>query len=53
MSDLFDRADIEAPETAHPRPLADRLRPRTLSEVIGQDKVLAPEGPTAFIYGGF
>jgi len=45
MSDLFDRADIEAPETAHPRPLADRLRPRTLSEVIGQDKVLAPEGP--------
>jgi len=27
------------------RPLADRLRPRTLSEVVGQDHVLAPEAP--------
>ena len=28
-----------------PRPLADRLRPKTLSEVVGQDHLLAPEGP--------
>ncbi|THD85209.1 replication-associated recombination protein A [Aliigemmobacter aestuarii] len=44
MPDLFDTA----PQPAHaegPRPLADRLRPRTLAEVIGQEKVLSPEGP--------
>jgi len=28
-----------------PRPLADRLRPKTLAEVVGQDHVLGPEGP--------
>ncbi|NYZ14016.1 replication-associated recombination protein A [Azospirillum sp. RWY-5-1] len=28
-----------------PRPLADRLRPRTLAEVVGQDHLLNPEGP--------
>jgi putative ATPase len=28
-----------------PRPLADRMRPRTLDEVVGQDHVLAPEAP--------
>ena len=28
-----------------PRPLADRLRPKTLDEVVGQDHVLAPEAP--------
>ena len=27
-----------------PRPLADRLRPRTLDEVVGQDHLLGPEG---------
>ena len=27
------------------RPLADRLRPAALSEVIGQEKVLGPDGP--------
>ncbi len=27
------------------RPLADRLRPRKLSEVVGQDHLLAPEAP--------
>ncbi len=30
---------------AAPRPLADRLRPRALAEVIGQDQVLGPDGP--------
>lgn len=32
-------------ESAAPRPLADRLRPRTLDEVVGQDHLLKPEGP--------
>lgn len=37
MSTLFE-ADA-------PRPLADRLRPATLSDVVGQDHILGPEGP--------
>ena len=32
-------------EAQAPRPLADRLRPRTLAEVIGQDHLLGPDGP--------
>jgi putative ATPase len=28
-----------------PRPLADRLRPRSIDEVVGQDHLLKPEGP--------
>ena len=28
-----------------PRPLADRLRPKTLAEVVGQDHLLKPSGP--------
>ena len=46
MSDLFDLAP-GAPETRNSghRPLADRLRPAALSDVIGQDKVLSAEGP--------
>jgi putative ATPase len=32
-------------DNATHRPLADRLRPRTLSEVVGQDHVLAPTAP--------
>ncbi len=42
MADLFDSPNT-APQA--PRPLADRLRPRTLAEVIGQAHVLSPEGP--------
>jgi putative ATPase len=42
MSDLFQAAGLE-PET--PSPLADRLRPKTLDEVVGQDHLLGPEGP--------
>ncbi|MBK8438372.1 MAG: replication-associated recombination protein A [Rhodobacter sp.] len=44
MADLFDSITPEPGGTA-PRPLADRLRPKTLAEVIGQDQVLSPEGP--------
>jgi putative ATPase len=42
MSDLFQAAGLE-PEA--PSPLADRLRPKTLDEVVGQDHLLGPEGP--------
>ena len=42
MADLFDTPS--APGDA-PRPLADRLRPRILAEVIGQSRVLSPDGP--------
>lgn len=43
MADLFDSAP--RPAADGPRPLADRLRPKRLSEVIGQGHVLSPEGP--------
>jgi len=42
MPDLFEAAGLK-PEA--PRPLADRLRPATLQEVVGQDHLLGPEGP--------
>ncbi|HXV25457.1 MAG TPA: replication-associated recombination protein A [Alphaproteobacteria bacterium] len=32
-------------ESQAPRPLADRLRPRRLEEVVGQDHLLKPEAP--------
>ncbi len=37
MSTLF--------EAQAPRPLADRLRPESLGQVVGQDHLLGPEGP--------
>lgn len=43
MADLFDSAAPSTP-TGN-RPLADRLRPKTLGEVIGQGHVLGPNGP--------
>ena len=42
MSDLFESGGLA--EDA-PRPLADRLRPKSLAEVVGQDHLLGPEGP--------
>jgi putative ATPase len=39
MSDLFDASDLASDA---PRPLADRLRPKSLSEVVGQDHLLSP-----------
>ncbi len=32
-------------EAGAPRPLADRLRPRNLGEVVGQEHLLKPDGP--------
>ncbi|MEG3086031.1 replication-associated recombination protein A [Sphingomonas sp. PB4P5] len=45
MADLF--APFDPPARAAPpenAPLADRLRPRTLSDVVGQDHITGPEG---------
>src|SRR5262245_26021712 len=38
---LFEAAGLEAEA---PRPLADRLRPTRLSEVVGQDHLIGPDG---------
>src|SRR5215211_4959129 len=38
---LFAAAGLERDA---PRPLADRLRPTTLAEVVGQDHLLGPDG---------
>ncbi|KEP70753.1 ATPase AAA [Thioclava dalianensis] len=46
MADLFDTPSdpaSDAPQAS--RPLADRIRPRALSEVIGQEQVLGPDAP--------
>ncbi|MEI4233032.1 replication-associated recombination protein A [Roseovarius sp. D22-M7] len=44
MADLFDTGEAPAASNA-PRPLADRLRPRALAEVIAQDHVLGSDAP--------
>lgn len=44
MTDLFDTPSANPPPQGL-RPLADRLRPTALDQVIGQDKVLSAEGP--------
>jgi len=41
VADLFSSPDL-APKTAHP--LADRLRPTALHEVVGQGHLVGPEG---------
>ena len=42
MTDLFSSAGLDA---AAPRPLADRLRPASLDEVVGQDHLLGDGAP--------
>ncbi|MCF8708268.1 replication-associated recombination protein A [Rhizorhapis sp. SPR117] len=48
MTDLFGSDESIAPEPAAKRsedaPLADRLRPKDLSEVVGQEHLTGPEG---------
>ena len=39
-------------ESQAPRPLADRLRPSILSEVVGQDHLIGPEGPIGRMLSG-
>ena len=41
MASLFQAAGLEK---AAPRPLADRLRPEKLADVVGQDHLLGPDG---------
>jgi len=47
VSDLFATADSPPPPGGAKvgQPLADRLRPKDLSEVVGQEHLLGPEGP--------
>lgn len=45
MSDLFDPVPSSTRPPDAARPLADRIRPGSLAEVIGQEAVLGPEGP--------
>jgi putative ATPase len=42
MSDLFEAGGLADDA---PRPLADRLRPKTVGEVVGQNHLIGPEGP--------
>ena len=42
MDNLFQAAGLEA---GAPRPLAERLRPRHITDVVGQDHLLSDEGP--------
>ncbi len=52
MPDLFDQnSDTNPPATA-PRPLADRLRPKTLGAVVGQDHILGESGPLHAMLSG-
>ena len=44
MSDLFDTGAPVSGNAAH-RPLADRLRPARLADVVGQEQVLGPDAP--------
>ncbi len=44
MSSLF--------ATQAPRPLADRLRPETLPEVVGQDHLVGRDGPIGRMVAG-
>jgi len=41
MSDLFSSAGLDRNA---PRPLADRMRPTTLAEVVGQEHLVGPDG---------
>ena len=47
MADLFSDQDVPSPAPEAPAanaPLADRLRPRSLGEVVGQEHLTGPEG---------
>ena len=48
MSDLFASAGLE---NDVPRPLADRLRPKTLAEVVGQEALTGPDGALTRLLG--
>jgi len=45
MADLFDSNDPPVQTSAARRPLADRLRPQTMLDVVGQAQLLGPNAP--------
>ncbi len=50
MPDLFAAMEPEpamAPRAESDRPLADRLRPQVLADLVGQEQLLRPEAPLA------
>ncbi|MXY33676.1 MAG: replication-associated recombination protein A [Boseongicola sp. SB0676_bin_33] len=49
MPDLFESPGPKPEPAWHP--LADRLRPRVLADVIGQDALLGPDGPLGTMLG--
>jgi putative ATPase len=49
MSDLFEAAGLEQ---GAPTPLAERLRPRKLDQVVGQDHLLKTDGPIGRMVAG-
>jgi len=49
VSSLFEAAGLS---DGAPRPLADRLRPAKLDEVVGQDHLLMPDGPIGRMTAG-
>ncbi len=54
MADLFSVAGVstEAAVSDDAKPLAEQLRPRTLAEVLGQDHLLATDGPIGRMAAG-
>ncbi|MEN3952939.1 replication-associated recombination protein A [Iodidimonas sp. SYSU 1G8] len=48
MTDLFHNAGLEA---GAPRPLAERLRPARIEDVVGQDHLLGPTSPIGRMLG--
>jgi putative ATPase len=49
MSNLFESAGLE---DSAPRPLADRLRPKSIDEVVGQNHLLNEDGPIGRMLSG-
>src|SRR5438045_4618000 len=46
MSDsLFDDAPLPSPASPAPSPLAERMRPRSLDEFVGQEALVGPGRP--------
>jgi putative ATPase len=45
MDSLFDDPEPHAKRSTAPAPLAERMRPRTFDELVGQDDLLAPGRP--------
>ncbi|MBS3792891.1 MAG: replication-associated recombination protein A [Candidatus Bipolaricaulota bacterium] len=45
MSNLFTQGEEADNQDDSKRPLADRVRPRSLEEVIGQEKLIGEDGP--------